>query len=264
MNNLYFLSMEAYGHIMGPLLEKMASEYRGAVPFPHISIDGLFDPELLKLVEQSIPSPKDAKWWKYENTLEQKLAKDDLFDCHMAIRHLVNELQEKRFLRFLTALTGIEGLIPDPMLNGGGLHQILPGGKLDVHVDYNYHPVTRLDRRLNVILYLNSDWDPKWEGCLELWDRDMTKCVDKIPPAFNRLVIFNTTEVSNHGHPEPLACPLDRTRKSIALYYYTNGRPESERVAPHSTIFKARPGDDPSLEAFRKQRSIGRVGDLTT
>jgi Rps23 Pro-64 3,4-dihydroxylase Tpa1-like proline 4-hydroxylase len=152
-------------------------------------------------------------------------------------------------------------LVVDCQLNGGGLHQITRGGKLDVHIDYNYHPVTKLDRRLNVLLYLNSEWDSHWKGELELWDSDVQNCPTRILPTSNRLVVFSTTEESNHGHPEPLQCPPDRTRKSIALYYYSNGRPEHETVPPHSTIFKRRPCDpvDQEQERLRELRSLKRL-----
>jgi Rps23 Pro-64 3,4-dihydroxylase Tpa1-like proline 4-hydroxylase len=170
---------------------------------------------------------------------------------------------ENRFVNFLEKLTGIEGLITDHTLNGGGLHQILRGGKLDIHADYNYHPITQLDRRLNVLVYLNENWHPGWGGNLELWNKDMSSCEKSIEPFFNRVVIFSTNDDSFHGHPDPLECPETESRKSIALYYYTNGRPESERSAPHSTLFKRRPCDPviPEYEDLRKQRAVRRVKD---
>lgn len=140
-------------------------------------------------------------------------------------------------------MTGIEGLIPDPHLYGGGLHQSLPGGHLGLHVDYKYHRDWKLDRRLNAILYVNDDWDESWGSHLGLWDRDVKTRVQSIAPIGNRLVVFNTDEKSWHGHPDPLRCPEERTRKSIALYYYSNGRPEHERGPDHNTVFRERPGE---------------------
>ena len=110
-------------------------------------------------------------------------------------------------LRFLEALTGIEGLIPDPYFGGAGPHQILPGGFLKVHADFNWHPLLKLDRRLNLLVYLNKDWREEYGGQLELWDRDMARCERQILPVFNRTVVFSTTDFSFHGHPRPLACP---------------------------------------------------------
>lgn len=240
--------------------------YQNANPFPHLVIDQLFAPKMLDQVVQAFPPPSDGKWWKYDNVLEKKLARDRHSEFPPDIRDIVHELMENEFVSFLEKLTGIEGLIVDHTLRGGGLHQILPGGKLDVHADYNYHPVTKLDRRLNVIVYLNPIWCPEWNGQLELWNEDMTQCVTKIEPKFNRTVIFSTTDTAYHGHPEPLACPEGITRKSIALYYYSNGRPDSERTAPHSTIFKKRPQDqdDPEADALRAKRAQGRLKDQST
>jgi hypothetical protein len=140
-------------------------------------------------------------------------------------------------------LTGISGLIPDPYLEGGGLHQIERDGFLKVHADFNVHAKLRLDRRLNFILYLNQDWREEYNGHLELWDRGMTRCVRKVLPVCNRAVVFVTTDWSFHGHPEKLACPPGRTRKSVALYYYTNGRPAEERSAGHGVLWQERPSD---------------------
>ncbi len=146
-------------------------------------------------------------------------------------------------LGFLEQLTAIDGLIPDPYLGGAGPHQILSGGFLKVHVDFNVHPKLKLDRRLNMLIYLNQDWQEDWGGHLELWDREVQRCHRKILPIFNRTVVFSTTETSYHGHPNPLRCPEERTRKSLSFYYYTNGRPEAELSAPHDTLFKPTPSE---------------------
>ena len=153
------------------------------------------------------------------------------------IRHFLNDMNSFEMLLWLEALTGIEGLIPDPYFGGGGLHQIEPGGFLKVHADFNVHPKLKLDRRLNVLVYLNREWRDEYGGHLELWDRDTSTCRVKILPLFNRTVIFSTTDTSFHGHPHPLTSPAGMSRKSVSLYYYTAGRPESERSAPHDTIF---------------------------
>jgi Rps23 Pro-64 3,4-dihydroxylase Tpa1-like proline 4-hydroxylase len=145
-------------------------------------------------------------------------------------------------LNFLEILTGIKGVIPDPYYVGGGLHQIKPGGNLEVHADFNLHTKLKLDRRINVLVYMNKDWHEEYGGHFELWNKDMTAAEQKILPLFNRCAIFSTTSTSYHGHPTPLSCPPDRTRKSIATYYYSNGRPEEEANESHSTLFMQRPG----------------------
>ncbi len=239
----------------------LKEHYGGAYPFPHLVIDNYFPEKKVKQLEQDFPVVDEEKWWKYNNALEKKFAFDKLDQMPDSIKSFVYELNGPDFLRTLEDITGISGLIPDTTLRGGGLHAIKRGGKLDVHIDYNIHPETKLHRRLNVILYLNSEWSSHWGGALELWDKDMRQCYQRIDPLFNRMVIFSTSEISNHGHPDPLLCPEHITRKSIALYYYTQDRPEHEKVPAHSTVFKKRPQDsaDPEIEDLRRLRSRGRI-----
>ena len=151
-------------------------------------------------------------------------------------RWLLYQLNSSVFVNFLEELTGVGGLIPDPHFEGGGLHQIERGGFLKIHADFNRHPKLNLDRRLNLLLYLNEDWKDDYGGHLELWDREVARCVKRIAPVFNRCVVFTTTDFSFHGHPEPLACPPAVTRKSLALYYYSNGRPARSRPVERGTL----------------------------
>jgi hypothetical protein len=146
-------------------------------------------------------------------------------------------------LQFLEGLTGIAGLIPDPYFNGAGFHEIAKGGLLGVHADFRIHEKLHLQRRINLLLYLNPVWDKSWGGKLELWDRGMKAAVRSIEPLFNRCVIFNTDATSFHGHPNPLDCPATVTRKSIALYYYTASDRIYEDMPSHGTVYRSRPSD---------------------
>ena len=152
-------------------------------------------------------------------------------------------------MNFLQELTGIEEtLIPDPYFEGGGYHEIKPEGFLKMHVDFHLHQRLKLNRRLNLLIYLNEDWEESFGGHFELWEKDMSKAVSKILPIFNRMAMFNTTGDSWHGHPNPLTCPPDRSRKSLALYYYTNGRPKADLKKNQqnriTTTFAPRKGED--------------------
>lgn len=150
--------------------------------------------------------------------------------------------ESDEFKNLISSICNIPQLISDPELVGGGLHQIMNGGYLDVHVDYNFHPQTKLHRRLNLLLYLNKDWKQEYEGYLELWDMDAKKQLDAIAPIFNRAVIFETNEISYHGHPRPLNMPPDVMRKSLAVYYYSKEREESEVAIEHNTIYRQTTG----------------------
>ncbi|WP_202803353.1 2OG-Fe(II) oxygenase [Pedobacter arcticus] len=145
-------------------------------------------------------------------------------------------------------------MISDPYFFGGGQHEIKKGGLLKVHADFNKHPQLKLDRRINVLVYLNKDWKEEYGGNFELWGKNMEQCVKKILPVFNRMAIFSTTDFSYHGHPDALNCPEDRSRKSLALYYYSNGRPASEiniDQEKHNTLFKERKNNSEDLIAFK-------------
>jgi Rps23 Pro-64 3,4-dihydroxylase Tpa1-like proline 4-hydroxylase len=223
-----------------------AIAFQQAEPFRHAVIDGLFRPEFLREVERSFYPVDDARWQRFGDPSRQvKLALQSDYHQPPAARALIHELNAEPFLRRLGQLTGLVGLVPDPYLEGAGLHQIAPGGKLAVHADFNKHSIMNLDRRLNLIVYLNEHWEDAWGGHLELWDREMTRAVTRVAPAFNRTIVFLTDDYSYHGHPDPLACPPDRARRSVAMYYYTNGRPASEinADAQHSTLFRERPGE---------------------
>ena len=106
------------------------------------------------------------------------------------IRFFLNQLSTPKFLIYLEKLTGIGALLPDPYNFGGGLHQTEAGGRLAIHADYNKHPKFKLDRRLNVLIYLNKKWDEGMGGELELWNNTMDQCDKKILPLFNSINVF--------------------------------------------------------------------------
>jgi hypothetical protein len=223
------------------LADRHRHTYTTAEPFPHVVIDDFLPAEVCEKVLAEFPDPYGIDWFKFDRDHSKKLATRGVDQFGEATRDLLLQCTEPACLQFLERLTGITGLIPDPYFEGGGLHQIERGGYLKIHTDFNFHTRLRLDRRINLIVYLNKEWRDDYNGHLELWDRGMTRCVRKVLPIYNRCVVFNTTDWSFHGHPERLACPKELTRKSIALYYYTNGRPDNERSEAHGTLWQDRP-----------------------
>lgn len=223
--------------------------YVAASPFPHIVIRDFLPPDVLAEAVKGFPSPESITDWRRADAKDDagriaqshKLGYSNLLRLSPIIRSLLNELNSGPFLKYMERLTGIDHLLPDPSLTGGGVHQYLPGAVLRVHADFNRLPGYELDRRLNLLVYLNDDWQASWGGGLELWDSEMRACVKKVAPVANTCVVFSTTSNSYHGMPEPLACPEGVTRRSLAMYYYTNGRPEYERASSHSTLWQARP-----------------------
>jgi Rps23 Pro-64 3,4-dihydroxylase Tpa1-like proline 4-hydroxylase len=237
------------------------SSYINAKPFPHIVLDDFFDPEIVNGVLSEFPKPDAIRWQRFDNANEIKLASAADASFGPLTRLFLYHLNSITFLEFLSKVTGVDNLIPDPRFEGGGLHQIVRGGKLGVHADFNKHAVYGLDRRLNLLLYLNKNWLEEFGGHLQLWNRDMTRCETKVLPIFNRVMIFSTTDFTYHGHPDPLNCPEGMTRKSLALYYFTKGRPAEEVSGAHSTIFRARGPEDLRMTLGQRARKLAR--DLT-
>jgi len=235
--------------------KELQEVYLKGEPFPHIVIDNFVDKDFLDKLYDNFPDPQTLEWVRYDNPLEKKLMYSTSESLHKNFKRIFERFNDKKFLKFLEDLTGIKSIEADHNLTGGGLHQIERGGKLDIHADFNILYGTNKRRRLNIILFLNKDWKDEYGGHLELWDEDMAKCEQRILPVYNRAVIFNTDEKSFHGHPDPLQCPEGWTRKSLALYYYTESDGDEQS---HSTRYKKRPQDphDNTLDKFRKFRSL--------
>ena len=228
-------------------LEEIATAQREAFlsarPYAHIVLDDFLETEATEALLREFSVGE--RWTYYNHYNERKMGLTRADRMGPLTREIIDELSSPRFLDFLGKFSGIEDLVADPDLDGGGLHQILPGGYLNIHADFQSH-TTRPEwsRQLNLLLYLNKDWRDDWGGFLELWDEDMTGMVTSVRPDFNRCVIFHTTAGSMHGHPTPLACPEGQSRKSLALYYFRD-EGEEQKLAP--TYYRARP-EDPLLK----------------
>ncbi len=216
------------------------AEFAAAEPFPHVVIDEFLPAAAADAALAEFDADPGA-WNHYHHYNEKKLGLTDVSRMGPATRALIEAMQSPRFVALLGELSGIEGLIADPDLDGGGLHRILPGGYLNLHTDFLAHTKKRhWSRQLNLLLYLNKGWRDSWRGDLELWDGELRACVRSVAPVFNRCVIFHTRERSYHGHPTPLACPPGESRRSLALYYF---REEAEVRRLRPTNYRPRPQD---------------------
>jgi Rps23 Pro-64 3,4-dihydroxylase Tpa1-like proline 4-hydroxylase len=237
------LFSDQYETKLETLAKESADKYKAGKPFPHIFFDDFLPVDAAEGALKDFPEPKVLTWTEFNQPHQlRKLAFNEVDKLPPSVRDALYFLNSRPMLNFLEILTGIKGLISDPYYAGGGLHQIKPGGRLEIHADFNFHPKIKLDRRINVLVYLNKDWKEEYGGHFELWNKEMTAAEQRILPLFNRCAIFSTTTTSYHGLPTPLSCPPDRTRKSLATYYYSVGRPEEEVSEAHSTLFQHRPG----------------------
>lgn len=241
--------------------ESLSPAYLTNQPFPHIVIDDFLPTALIEAILAHFPAearPNEKRYERgYRGHHKRQISPNE---CNGYLRQVFGFLNSAPVLQFMEKLTSIDGLIPDPYFNGGGFHEISTGGLLGVHSDFRINKTLHVERRLNAIIYLNKDWKEEYGGNLELWDSKMQHCLRKIPPIFNRCVIFNTDEDSNHGHPEPLNTPPGIRRRSIALYYYTASKRLYDDIDTHRTLYKRRPGD--RIE-WRKVlgRLLGRKAD---
>jgi Rps23 Pro-64 3,4-dihydroxylase Tpa1-like proline 4-hydroxylase len=244
------------------LARDRAEEYKANTPYPHIYFDDFLPRSVAEAALNDFPEPKEVNWNNSQDVNQRKkLSFDKVEKLPATIRDVLYFLNSRPMLQFLEVLTGIEGVVPDAYYAGGGLHQIRPGGLLEVHADFSYHRGLRLDRRINVLVYLNKDWKEEYGGHFELWNREVTRAERKILPVFNRCAIFSTTSVSFHGHTRPLSCPPERNRKSIATYYYSNGRPEEDPglTRRHEVAFQERAGINSVKTKIRFKRAIRAI-----
>jgi len=224
-------------------LTLVRSQYLTAEPFPFFSIDNFLREDFAREVAATYPSFDEARvmgrqFDRVNERLKVQVTESQKFP--EPVRKLATLLESQAWLATLRQITGIDALLADPELAGGGIHVTGPGGRLDVHVDFNYITDRDLHRRLNVLIYLNPIWEENWGGDIELWDKDVKKRHHVFSPIFNRCVAFQTSAISFHG-VTPVRAPHPHLRKSFATYYYTKEAPDAWDGSKHSTIFRARP-----------------------
>ena len=230
--------------------EKEINKYNQAQPFPHIVIDNFLPPSILNGVIDDFRNHNDWGWDNSQYSQQHQVKKffspwneNDSNTLPINTKLILNYLNSPETISMLEKLTGINGLIADPTLLGGGMHKIDSGGKLSIHADSRKHVVTGNYRRINLLVYLNKNWNSEWGGSLQLWNNDMTTMVQDIQPFFNRVVIFNTGGDTYHGHPHDLNTPEGVSRISLALYYYTKENPDTDENNVTSAVWKDVPSE---------------------
>ena len=237
--------------------------YRSAKPFAHVAASGIFADDVLLEIAAEFPAAQKMAG-RFTGEIEGgKFTESDWSKFGPVTQQFVSACNSGPFLRSLSELTGIDGLLADPYLAGGGQHQTGRGGRLKVHSDFNVHPFLPLTRRLNMLVYLNIGWEDSWAGALELWNSDMSEAVVTVTPTLGQVVVFTCTDESFHGLPDPIQCPEGTFRRSLAFYYFTV---DGTTPDPRSTMWKERPGEDflsrPSAR-LRKSASHARQAVTT-
>lgn len=247
----------------------LAQQFEKARPFKHVVIDQFLEPSICGALMAEFPSFDASRALNEHGEIGRKAVFADLSRLGAAYKRFDQLMRDPGFLGLMSHITGIPKLLYDPEYVGGGTHENLSGQELDPHVDFNYHPSRRWHRRLNLIVFLNPQWDASWGGCLELirdpWALRTAGGVERVTPIANRAVIFETTEHSWHGFERVQLPPGGEvtSRRSIAVYFYTQNRPAAQTAGDHSTIYVQRPLSDHIRTGYTLQdRDVDEIRTL--
>jgi 2OG-Fe(II) oxygenase superfamily len=201
--------------------ESLRQSCETAKPYPHVVIENLFEPKLLDRLVADFPSPKERDWILWDTSNELKTTSRGINGLSTFTQIFCLWLNSPEVIKSIESIVGMDNLVGDPLFHGAGLHEMHRGGRLGMHADYTKHFSLPLMRRINVLIYLNRDWDPSWGGELALQDHKNESDKVSYPCTFNRTIIFPTTDKTFHGVPTSLSCPVDRSRKLLSIYYWT-------------------------------------------
>ena len=230
--------------------------WSNAKPFKHIILDNIFDDRLLERVCGEIPRIDDETWVHESAEHIKQINHRSPVTLGESATELVTLLHSAAFLYLLSEITGIWELLPDPYLQGGSYHVVPRGGFFKIHADRNVAYSTGLLRRLALMLYLNKDWKPEYGGQFELWNETGTQRAKSVEPIFNRCLIFEVTDTSYHGLPQPVACPPGRTRNSFAVYYHTVTKVEDGKIKDHTSVYAPAPYRDSGFSVRKLARDL--------
>ena len=194
----------------------------------YVIIKNFLNFDIAEKVNYSFP-PIDDSWYKYWNPIEVKYANDKINHFSPIIKDIFYYLSSDILKEKISKIFGITNLEIDEYLHGAGLHAYPRNGRLNIHLDYEKHPITNKQRRLNIILYLSKNWKSEWNGGTELYDDNCQNLIAKSPVIFNQAIIFKTDENSWHGLPEKIQCPENIYRKSLAFYYVSDLKNKSNK-----------------------------------
>lgn len=232
--------------------QRLRAQLASAAPFPHLVVDGLFNPDLLTLVLEEFDTHRAADWYDVQSSYERTRRSVLGAALGPASQLYFDVVNSGWFTTWLSDVNGTPYLIPDPLRHGGGLHESRTGGSFAVHRDFDRHPKTGLKNEMVFITYLNRGWQPEWGSALELWDAKDGQCVTTVQPEFCRTLLMPHGPRSFHGHPTPLQAPDDRPRRSVATYFYT-GTPMPEQDLDRSISIFIKPRRIDATKAMVRQ-----------
>jgi hypothetical protein len=237
--------------------QSLRSEYVNAKPWPHLVIEDVFPERLLDSVAAECAGLDQAHVVASNDYRQVKQEASE--GLGPATTRFLELVESESFREFVSTVTGVDSLLTDPTHKFAGAHRTPPGGFTKIHRDFEVHPTSGLFHRVNLLVYLNRDWPDSYGGSLEMWPSDMSAIGRRVFPRFNTTVVWETHGATPHGLPDPVNCPSDRMRLSVACYYYTKvprvAAPGERRVR----YWAARPGEDRSIERINWQDHLREV-----
>lgn len=238
-------------------------------PFPHCIVDDFFNEETARLLEKDFPSFNDDVWHRYRNPLEVKNASNN-WNLFPPLTYKIFQIFNLGIFRQLLKIKfNLDcELYRDEGLHGGGWHMLGRGGKLNPHLDYFIHPKLGLQRKINLIVYLNHYWHEDWGGDFGLWEGNVDsgksgKLAKSVSPLFNRAVMFETSN-SWHGIAKKIKCPSGQYRKSLATYYLIDA-PENVERPRYKALYaptKDQEEDDSIINLINKRASLSKAKEV--
>lgn len=225
------------------LVEQLRANYAAAAPWLHVIIQDMFPRDLLERVHAEIQGLDHDQMRGSRSKRHIKIETSDRDLLGPATLALQDFLDSPAFVEMVSTVTGVPDLLADDAHYAAGIHETPHGGKTMVHTDFSRHPVSQLHHRVNVLLYLNPEWEDEWGGQLELWPQDMSALGARVQPTMNTMIIWETHAGTLHGLPDPIAGPPGTSRFAIAAYFYT--AVPADRPAARTALgtYVARPGD---------------------
>ena len=256
-----FNELDIFGDWFNQTNEEILFDKYNNEPFNNIIINNFLNEEYANKLSEIYPTNLN-EWYEYKNPIEYKYTYDKINNLPEELKNIFYYLSTDKVINKLSKITNIPNLEFDPYLHGAGLHVYPRNGKLDVHLDYEKHPITGKERRVNIILYLNKEWKPEWNGETELWNKDVSECI-KSPVKFNTAIIFQTNDISYHGVSKKILCPEDVYRKSIAYYYVSplESKANINKLGAQNDGYRLKASfikkkDDPYCEKIQKLYNI--------
>ena len=216
--------------------QTLNNRFVGTPPFPMIVLDNFLPEDFASSMATECESIPLQHWTEFTRKGSFMRECKRLEHAPIAL-DFVNQMHSSLGMEWMTSITGIKDLIPDPYLTGAGYSRSFRGDSLQLHSDFNWNDQIKVHRMLSFIIYLNPNWQEEWGGALEFTDFNKEKVIQSVPPLFNRAIIWRYHKRGFHGYPNPLTCPENMSRNTFRLFYYYSDAKHKDDDRPHRSLY---------------------------